>query len=311
MTFRARRGVRLALAWIGLMLWLACGGGGGGGSTGSSTIQLAPGFSPDPHTVTGEAGGPFNANTRNSACRGFIGAVSDHTLHLTQPFNHLRVAATSPVDVTLVIQMADGSYRCNDDADGTNPVVEGPFPVGMHRVYVGTYAQGTTGSYTLTVSQAGAGAAAVPGILQGIAPGIVPAGIGGSNYGTVTLSSGFVPDPQVSRGQAGGPVDASTLNAACRGHIAGRPDHLLQLNSNFANLRIMVNCAQDSTLVVQGPDGAYRCNDDAEGTNPIVQGPFTPGQYRVWVGSYTQGTTGTPYVIGFSELPTVSASSLQ
>ncbi|MCC6872770.1 MAG: hypothetical protein IT378_00565, partial [Sandaracinaceae bacterium] len=75
--------------------------------------------------------------------------------------------------------------------------------------------------------------------------------------------------------------------------------------------RIMVNCAQDSTLVVQGPDGAYRCNDDADGTNPIVQGPFTPGQYRVWVGSYMQGTTGTPYVIGFSELPTVSPSSLQ
>jgi hypothetical protein len=136
-----------------------------------------------------------------------------------------------------------------------------------------------------------------------------PTPAGGSNYGTVSLTTGFLPDPSVASGTAGGAVDASTINPSCRGWISSTPDHLFVANSAFNNLRIIARSDADTTLVVQGPDGAYRCNDDGDGLNPVVPGPFVPGTYRIWVGSYSQGVLA-PYRIGFTELPSVTASQL-
>lgn len=126
------------------------------------------------------------------------------------------------------------------------------------------------------------------------------------------ISSGFLPDPQTQRGQAGGAMQASTLtggNGDCRGWVPATPQHTLMLGSNFANLRVIVSSAQDTTLVVRGPDGAYRCADDSDMLNPIVEGAFAPGTYQIWVGAYSQGITA-PYVIGFSELSSVTPDSL-
>lgn len=128
----------------------------------------------------------------------------------------------------------------------------------------------------------------------------------------VTLSTGFMPDPSTARGQAGGALEASTLaagNPMCRGWVPATPQHTLMAQTDFSNLRIIVNAAQDTTLVVRGPDGQYRCADDDEGLNPIVQGAFAPGAYQVWVGAYQANTT-MPYVIGFTELGSVTAASL-
>jgi hypothetical protein len=131
-----------------------------------------------------------------------------------------------------------------------------------------------------------------------------------SNFGTVAINPGFVPDPATARGTSGGSIDASTWNPMCRGYVTAQPDHIFTAGGMFTSLRILAQSAQDVTLVVQKPDGTFVCNDDSEGTNPIVAGTvFPPGNYKVWVGSYQAGVNA-PYVLGFTELGSVTAASL-
>lgn len=128
--------------------------------------------------------------------------------------------------------------------------------------------------------------------------------------GMVTIGPGFLPDPQTGAGTAGGPIAASTMSPECRGYIAAAPNHILNATGQFMNLRIVVSSTADTTLVVQRADGTFACNDDSDGLNPVVAGPFGPGQHRVWIGTYSASSAGTPYTVGFTELSSVTAASL-
>lgn len=130
-----------------------------------------------------------------------------------------------------------------------------------------------------------------------------------SNFGTVSLEPGFVPDPKVVSGTSGGDIDASTLNAACTGWVTETPDHILATSGDFSSLRVMAHSAGDITLVVQKPDGTYACDDDTEGTDPVVEAAMQQGNYKIWIGSYEQGANAQ-YQLGFSELPSVMPSGL-
>ena len=130
----------------------------------------------------------------------------------------------------------------------------------------------------------------------------------------IPLAPGFQPQPIVTGGVIiGGPVDASTMGPGCIGFVGPTPSHVLMLQSDFQNLRILVNSQQDTVLVVRGPDGSVRCNDDYQANvnfNPVVEGAFGPGAHQVFVGGYQSGTQGQ-YVIGFTELPQVQTAQLQ
>jgi len=148
-------GAKILASWAALAAILACGGGGGGGGSSSNTgtMMIGPGFTPDPMTRQGEGGGPFDGTRHGDNCIGWIGAVSDERLHLTGEFNYLRVAARSDQDIALIIRMSDGTYRCNDDSEGLNPMIEGSFPRGIHQIYVGSYNREVRPNYTLGVSE--------------------------------------------------------------------------------------------------------------------------------------------------------------
>lgn len=90
-------------------------------------------------------------------------------------------------------------------------------------------------------------------------------------------------------GVAGGPVDAMRMGPACRGHFARAPHALLRLRQQASlSITTLNNNSVDLTMAVRGPDGAFRCDDDSgEGSNPRVHGPLPPGDYRVWVGTYS------------------------
>ena len=155
---------------------------------------------------------------------------------------------------------------------------------------------------------------AVAPVVQGTAPtgtvpGTAPTVIGGTT--TVTLAPGFMPDPNVTTGVAGGPVSASTLNVACRGSIPVAPSLVLNASAAFTNLRVMVNSpGNDTTLVIRHPDGTFSCDDDTAGNrNPIVQGPLAAGPHQIWVGVFAGGPS-VPFTLGFSELPSVTNDML-
>ncbi|MBX3249706.1 MAG: hypothetical protein KF901_21190 [Myxococcales bacterium] len=162
-------------------------------------------------------------------------------------------------------------------------------------------------SLTMAAEQAAEQAQQQAGQAAQAAQAAQPAG--GSNFGTVELTSGFMPDPHVVTGTSGGSIDASTWDASCNGNVSQQPDHLFTTQSNFSTLRIIAHAQGDTTLVVQKPDGTYVCNDDAEDLNPIVEGAFGPGTYKIWVGSYEPGAN-LAYRLGFTELSSVTAAQV-
>ena len=121
--------------------------------------------------------------------------------------------------------------------------------------------------------------------------------------GTLPLATGFLPDPQILEGTSGGSLNAASLDIGkatiCQGWVSSTPNHLLTLSTEFNYLRVDVSSQGDTTLVVHGPNG-WSCNDDTVGLSPRVEGPFTAGTYRIWVGSYDQGKAHA-YRIAFTE----------
>ncbi len=79
----------------------------------------------------------------------------------------------------------------------------------------------------------------------------------GAIGGTISLAPGFMPDPWMSTGAAGGPIAASTMNSDCRGYITAEPSAVLNATGAFTNLRILASSSADTTLVVQRADGTF------------------------------------------------------
>jgi hypothetical protein len=136
----------------------------GGGAAPAPPINIAPGFAPQPTTGSGTAGGITDANTLNSECRGNIPLVAQHSLNVTAQVPNLTVMVNCPGgDTTLVVRRPDGTYLCNDDTDGLNPVVSGAFSPGTYEVFVGSYSHDSTGmNYTIGFTEA---AGAMPSTL--------------------------------------------------------------------------------------------------------------------------------------------------
>ena len=123
------------------------------------------------------------------------------------------------------------------------------------------------------------------------------------NFGSEDLTSGFSPDPFSAEVTSGGPIDASYLGGVCRGYATAAPDFDVTYTAGDLSLLrfyFVADGADDTTLIINAPDGSWHCNDDAPGTiDPQFdfQDPAS-GLYDVWVGSYQSGTeiSGTLYV---------------
>lgn len=111
-------------------------------------------------------------------------------------------------------------------------------------------------------------------------------------YGTVNLSGGFTPDPYIINLQAGGNISARNISSSCAGFIADAPDVRLQFSAGSLPLIISTNASADTTLVINGPDGSWYCDDDGgQGFNASLHfsNPRS-GQYDIWVGTYSSGS---------------------
>ena len=123
-----------------------------------------------------------------------------------------------------------------------------------------------------------------------------------SNFGSTDLTSGFTPDPFSVEMVSGGPVDVSYLGAACRGYATAASDYDVTYTAGGQDLLrfYFIADTEDTTLVVNAPDGSWHCNDDAPGTiDPMIDfADPESGRYDIWVGSYEEGTenSGTLYV---------------
>ena len=124
------------------------------------------------------------------------------------------------------------------------------------------------------------------------------------NFRTINLRTGFTPDPQVISIRSGGEINAQSISSACTGFISGAPDVRLNYTAGSLPLILSVAAGADTTLVVNGPDGRWYCDDDGgvNGNNPMVRfNAPQSGRYEIWIGTYGNSSL-QPGQLNISEL---------
>lgn len=109
-------------------------------------------------------------------------------------------------------------------------------------------------------------------------------------FGQVRLSAGFTNDPYTVEVFAGGPVNGGALPGACVGNIGEAPDFRLTFNGNGSTpLFIRTISGSDTTLIINGPDGQWYCDDDSFGDGDAQVRFSRPqsGVYDIWVGAFS------------------------
>lgn len=295
-----RTTILLAGGALGVAFTLACGGLpdsggpgllGGGPAIGEGAplygdIALSGGFNPDPHAVQVRAGGTVRVADAGlpSTCVGFIEpGQPDVRLNYDNPASTLRFAACAPADTALVIRAPNGAWTCNDDAEGTNPNIEYKGPrAGVYDVWVASYSEGSPVPAELRITEREGG------ICARIEPDGPPVN------GTFSLSPGFT--DHSARIDAGGSQQVNAvggLGPNCTGYVnPNGPGVRIELTGTLPEL-VLASCANtDTTLIVRGPDGTWHCNDDAEGTNPVVRVPrAAAGTWDVFAGTFGENNT--------------------
>ncbi len=123
-----------------------------------------------------------------------------------------------------------------------------------------------------------------------------------ATYGDYRLNAGFPDDPYIIYVTAGGDVDASNVAQGCAGMVAYAPDAQLTYRAGSLPLIIRTDADRDTTLLVNGPDGSWYCDDDSGGSlNAQLTWNSPPsGVYDIWVGTFGGGTS--PAELHISEL---------
>lgn len=266
---------------------------------GFGSVSLENGFTPDPYEVDLISGGPIDAS--NVGCFGMIADAPDFRVdYLAGDFFPLILSVESNSDTTLVVNMPDGSWACDDDSAGNlNPMIEFNQPMsGQYDIWVGAFGGGNDEA-TLYISEVMAGSS-YDGGGSSMGGGMPDFSLPPS-YGSVDLQSGFDPDPYNVQVTSGGSIDAEVVG--CAGMIATAPDFRLNyVAGDVFPLIISTMSSDDTTLVINQPDGSWICDDDSgENFNASVtmETPMT-GQYDIWVGSFFGDNQ--PATLSISEL---------
>ncbi len=248
---------------------------------------LAPAFAPSPFTRDALSGGDIEVKSLRLGdnCLGYAARDPDFLIELTGDFKRITFLSASAQDTTLIMNLPNGSWACNDDTNGLNPalVLHNP-PPGPYRLWIGSYSAETYDESVLYVSEAAP--EALPTTATGPDPARDPL------FGEASLSPGFAPSPFTIQITGGGrnPVADHIAGEQCRGYVAEAPDFSVYLNDAFDEIWFAVDSPADMTLLVNAADGSWHCSDDHLGTNPGIAFRFPlPGLYDIWVGSADEG----------------------
>lgn len=120
-----------------------------------------------------------------------------------------------------------------------------------------------------------------------------------ANYGEIRLSAGFTPDPYRVQITAGGGVDGSRLPGSCVGNISAAPDFEVTYSAGGLPLVFRTVSGADTTLIINGPDGRWYCDDDSFGDGDAQVRFNSPqsGTYDIWVGTFGGGTASATLLI--------------
>lgn len=120
------------------------------------SVRLSGGFTPDPHTVSLQAGGGIDvSNSIGGSCVGMISDAPDYRVSYSPSSYPLIISVSSGSDTTLVVNAPDGRWYCDDDSgQGNNPSVRFNSPQsGQYDIWVGTYSSGSNPRAVLNISE--------------------------------------------------------------------------------------------------------------------------------------------------------------
>lgn len=248
---------------------------------------LAPGFTPAPARYDALSGGDIAVKSLNLGdnCLGYSASDPDFRIELASEFGRVTFLIASAEDTTLIINLPNGSWACNDDTNGLNPaLVFHNAPAGPYQVWIGSYTAESNDESVLYISEEGP--EALPTTATGPDPGRDPL------YGETSLAPGFQPAPFTIQFIGGGRNQVADYieGEQCRGFVAEAPDFSVFLSDSFTEIWFAVHSPADMTLLVNGSDGSWHCSDDYLGVNPGIGLPFPlAGLYDVWLGSAVEG----------------------
>jgi hypothetical protein len=110
------------------------------------TVHLTGGFLPDPHTTDLTAGGPVQVSRGSDCTYGRVANAPDLDLQYTAEGGRtLYIYARAAEDITLLVNLPDGSWICDDDSlGGLDPLLVIPKGAsGLYDIWVGTYGEDT------------------------------------------------------------------------------------------------------------------------------------------------------------------------
>jgi len=273
--------------------------------------ELFGDFRPDPAQFAVTAGGPLDASSFGGECVGWVPeAATLEVFYQPGDTRYPLIFSAIPnrgADLTLAIREPSGTWHCNDDSNGTDPMVRiDSSYYGVWGVWLGTYELSAEQPATLFVSEVGAGwedfdfPAEQPNFELEEQERAYLDMFGEGAETRVELDTGFLPDPFVTTVGAGG---SRAAPGGCAGYIGnGPPDIMLLFTAGEYPLLITAYSDTDTVLVVMSPRGQLTCDDDSFGHDPMVHfdSPQT-AVYAIWVGTYAQTGGEIPVRVEISE----------
>jgi hypothetical protein len=263
------------------------------------TVSLRAGFRNDPRRINVMAGGDGNMSTLDWSCYGFTSQGAAVALDYQAGSLPLYIFMRSESDGTLAVRAPDGTMHCNDDRVGLNPGVAFSAPEsGRYLIWTGLLSESRTAeAATLAISELG-----FDGVDSRLDVAARP------RHGERRLRGGFLPDPVSVQLTAGGPLDLDMgttggviADGWCVGNSTREPSFRLRFDEPMGPLFISLTSDADTTLAVNSPDGAWYCNDDTIGLDPVVRfDAAEAGVYDIYAGTF--GSETAPATLFISEI---------
>lgn len=267
----------------------------------AQTLRLAGGFRNDPQTLGVIAGGPAQMSGLDTSCYGRTSEAPAAALDYRGGALPLFISLGSESDTTIGVITPGGEVLCNDDAVNADAgvMIEAP-EAGRYTIFAGLYDdRGSDGvPATLSISEIGYG-----GVDRRLDVAGEPV------FGAHELAAGFMPDPASYAVEAGGAMNLAMAigesamgGGWCPGYATRTPTLRITYEGE-GPLFISMESDTDTTLAVNGPDGAWICDDDSLGDlNPSLSYDAPrAGVYDIFAGTFSDGGTA-PATIYVSEV---------
>lgn len=202
---------------------------------------------------------------------------------------------------------AGDRWHCSGDRFGPHPSIEGVFEAGRLEIWVGLEADGARSDYVLRVTEhrsvrPGVGAEDGADESAALARDLgLEIEASESVHERTRMRRGFLPDPRMISGVAGGPLDANGLGGTCRGRVTALPTHIVTLMTDFDFVQLWLEADVELTMIVLTPEGRFLCDVGTENVVEVSMGRWAAGEYRIWVGTHEEDVTAR-HRLGISEI---------